>query len=778
MKIALPWEQFSDDEGRPLVGGRVSVYKHDSDILAEVFTLEGDIYSAAPNPFLTADDGRIPTIWFEAAVVDVRLEKQNSDGSFEPLDTFQAGFDMPKAANSTFVYGMADLKDVSTDVGIVSVVGYYNQFDAPVRNYVWDPNCSLDPDGGVIVESNTGEEGRWILLWDDEYLPSSLYGVFAGVNEANIAAFLSYPDYVGTYQVRTPPSPRFLGGDYVTAGVLISTRAVYFDQGARFPYAEIECQRAIIPSNTSYVADFYFTGKDVSAHSSWFMTVDSFLTCNAKEMVVDDTNYFFDNTVKLNRVLEDKTIIYTANKRLPVTYSNSGRITFNNSNIVGTGIFDSTDLISFVSTDFRDDWFSVLTIDFSQNVICHTVSLNNIRLSNFRHVHNYVNALKYDGQTTVDLAGRSMTSWTNDFATEIRNAFVDTLDVDMSGADIVMKNVHINNLTANCRYLTVSDGSDVSFPYQPVVNAFWGNDSRIHSSAPWTDTSLQAVFDNCYVATSFNYVPDNETLNAVLSFEGCNIQENVVIKAKSLKMHRCSTKNATIQVYPYKEDNKYKMYVDLQDNTFDNSNPVEFTKLKVSSGGTMIEDENVYGIIVDWTIVGNSFVGNNEGLRCRFWQHRLGTENNRLFIAFSSEGSIVYSGNTGKCPADTAKGLGANNGDQLTPSTVHYVNVDGTHYVTLFKEQKVRLMPKMKEDLVVYNWDMEAVGGSSYCYKYYYDGNQDYTLNQSGAQWIYPWCVIWENSDNGDFFSYGFSKYGHVDQDSGYPASFWIWYYN
>lgn len=763
MKIALPWEQFSDDEGRPLVGGRVSVYKHDSDILADVYTLEGDIYSAAQNPFLTADDGRIPTIWFEAAVVDVRLEKQNSDGSFEPLDTFQAGFDMPKAANSTFVYGMAELKDVSTDVGIVSVVGYYNQFDAPVRNYVWDPNCSLDPDGGVIVESNTGEEGRWILLWDDEYMPSSLYGVFAGVNEANIAAFLSYPDYVGTYQVRTPPIPRFLGGDYVTAGVLISTRAVYFDQGARFPYAEIECQRAIIPSNTSYVADFYFTGKDVSAHSSWFMTVDSFLTCNAKEMVVDDTNYFLDNMVKINRVLEDKTVIYTANKRLPVTYSNSGRITFNNTTIVGKGIFDSTDLISFVSTDFRDDWFAVLTIDFSQNVICRTVSLNSISLSNFKYVHNYVNALKYDGQTTVDLAGRSMTSWTNDFATEIRNAFVDTLDVDMSGADIVMKNVHINNLTANCRYLTVSDGSDVSFPYQPVVNAFWGNDSRIHSSAPWTDTSLQAVFDNCYVATSFDYVPDNETLNAVLSFEGCNIQENVVIKAKSLRMHRCSTNNATIQIYPYYDSDNgfYRMYVNLEGNVFNNTTPIEFTRIELDGNGN--HNESVTDIRVDWYIVGNTFAGNSEGLRCRYWQYRYGNHAGSVFIyrGDNVNSSVTYKGNLGLCPSESGKGISCND-FSAAEWYIHTVGADKYSYFIANWGHK-RLMPNVRDagaGYSLYYLGTRSIDDDEYAIKTY-DG-ADLRIART-TLFMYPRSSQ-DNDSNGDFFLHAPCMIGEVTQ--------------
>ena len=98
MKIASSIEQYFDDEGRPLVNGRVTFYDHDSDTPAEIFYLVGNDYTAAPNPQFTADDGRIPTVFFEASVKDVKVEKQLPDGSYALLDTFEVGFDFPKAA--------------------------------------------------------------------------------------------------------------------------------------------------------------------------------------------------------------------------------------------------------------------------------------------------------------------------------------------------------------------------------------------------------------------------------------------------------------------------------------------------------------------------------------------------------------------------------------------------------------------------------------------------------------------------------------------------------
>jgi hypothetical protein len=333
MKIASSIEQYFDDEGRPLVNGRVTFYDHDSDIQAEIFYLVGDEYTAAPNPQITADDGRIPTVFFEASVKDVKVEKQLPDGSYALLDTFEIGFDYPKAANATLAYGIDALKNTDPAVGIVQVVGYYSEFDAPTRWYVWDKNCSLDSDGGVIIESDVGEEGRWILLWDDELLPSSVYGILPNENEANIAGFLSYPDYVGTFQIRTPPIPRFMSGVYTTVGYLQTTKALYFDEDAYFTGAEIHCDRAIVPVNSHYVADFYFTGKDVEAHSSWFKSIEAFWRCTADKLIIDKTNYFVNTQIKLTLELNGE------HEELQRIYTEIGRLCFEQAKDTPEGFF-------------------------------------------------------------------------------------------------------------------------------------------------------------------------------------------------------------------------------------------------------------------------------------------------------------------------------------------------------------------------------------------------------------------------------------------------------
>ena len=46
MKLSLGQNQFFDDAGRPLSGGSVSVYLHDSDTFATVYTLDGGVIRA------------------------------------------------------------------------------------------------------------------------------------------------------------------------------------------------------------------------------------------------------------------------------------------------------------------------------------------------------------------------------------------------------------------------------------------------------------------------------------------------------------------------------------------------------------------------------------------------------------------------------------------------------------------------------------------------------------------------------------------------------------
>lgn len=662
MKIASSIEQYFDDEGRQLVNGRVTFYDHDSDTPAEIFYLVGNDYTAAPNPQFTADDGRIPTVFFEASVKDVKVEKQLPDGSYALLDTFEIGFDYPKAANATILYGMDELRDLNTEVGIVQVVGYYDKYDCPVRWYVWDPNCSLDADAGVIVESNTGVEGRWILFYDDELLPSSFYGIKPGENETNLSGFTSYPDFVGTYKIRTPKMPRFLSGTYTTDGSIHTPKTLYFDDGATFPSCDFQCAAAVIPHNSTYVSEFYFTSENVEAHSSWFRTAQQFLTCGANVLVIDKTNYITDYRITLPCSIVSKTLMYTVNQRFPLTYVNNGRLTLSRVNIMGNGVFNQTDKLTFAYMEIHDDWWlSPSAVDWATTVYARSTSLNTLLLANFKSVDAYIAAVKANGDTILDLAGRRVTNLSigTDSITELRNVQCTNLSISKSGSDVVLRDVHAENVYATCRYLSTYDNCDLDFSSEPSVLACWFYDSRINASTQWY-TSKQVIAENCWMGIVFRFATDNVTDHAVLSFTDCRFQENVLFEVKRISMTRCTTSNNTIRIYPHKYDDKYVLSCYFDSCTFNNNTPIEFTKF---------DDDNVYDVYFSpVTFTNNSFI--NQGIKCRYWQHRVGNNYGKRFIARvlynpsvnpdDMHHTYLYSGNWGNCPKENFEKFGAN----------------------------------------------------------------------------------------------------------------------
>ena len=66
-----------DEENRPVVAGRVSVFVHDSNVLASVYTMEGDQYVPAQNPQFLDGYGRLQaTLFAELGVYDVKIERR------------------------------------------------------------------------------------------------------------------------------------------------------------------------------------------------------------------------------------------------------------------------------------------------------------------------------------------------------------------------------------------------------------------------------------------------------------------------------------------------------------------------------------------------------------------------------------------------------------------------------------------------------------------------------------------------------------------------------
>jgi hypothetical protein len=213
MYCSLGQNQFFDDAGAPLSAGRVKIYAKGSDTLLPIYEDNGDGFVPAQNPVITANDGRIPTVFWPAALVDVVVEKSNGDGTYTELDSYVAGLDLASVEAVQGVGSITELRSIMPSENmVVQVNGYYMAGDSPTRKYLWVAGAANTDDGGYVIRSNSDNGGRWVMLWDDpEFLPVSLYGVMCGYSgyakTSNIPALETLGHYVivGGVRVEVPP---------------------------------------------------------------------------------------------------------------------------------------------------------------------------------------------------------------------------------------------------------------------------------------------------------------------------------------------------------------------------------------------------------------------------------------------------------------------------------------------------------------------------------------------------------------------------------------------
>ncbi len=769
-------ERFLDLNEQPLVNGKVEILDPVSNNFLTIWSYSDDEYTVMTNPARLDIEGRVTQTIFCDRIVYVRVYKylgrdENNHEIFEFIRDFYAG-ENENSESREYVVGIEDLKDLDPSVNSsVNVLGYFNAFDCPMRQYVWDANCTQDPDNGYVVASDVSSTGRWILVFSGEYLPSSYYGVYPG-QVANINALMAYPEKVGTRLIPTAPGIWFVPGQYDVDTNINTDKKVLLDANTTFLCDYFFCGNLTVkgePQNA--ICDFDFRDPEQEAHSSWFKTMAGYLTCGAKKYIFDAKDNFLNHTLQnANYTLQNK--IIEGQTRLPVTYSGDNcRITFNNCVINAERIFNSTDKLGFAYTEIHDHWWnSPASIDFYNNVAARSISINSLVIDNFTNMTAYVNALGADGQQVIDLAGRSIYNLDLPLSVvELRNTHVtNNANIAANGRNITIRNCQLDNAIITCNQLSVYD-SRIYFNMEPSVNAAWFNDSEIRAGSDFVNKAAQYICEDCTVGINFKRVTDNTSRDGYLGFTRCAFENNV-INSKTLIMKNCDCDGCTIKVYPYKDGDVYKMYCYFEGNRFISGVPIEFTKIDQINGSYQ---DDVYEIVVNWTIMNNFFAGNTEGLRCRYWQHRTGSNYGKTFIAWSNDNAIVYKDNTGDCPDDNASQLSVTNGTGCE-ANFYWAQLSEDAWVTLVKSYPKRVMMNLKANAQAYHWNTEAINNNVFAVRTRYTGNDGGAFETGQGCWIYPWSHLMDSIDNGDLFKAGFSKWGKLRENdpSYYP---WTW---
>lgn len=787
MKISLDNSVYIDrTTGKP-VEGKLCIYLANTDVLATTYTYEGNNgYVEAPNPVLLhsglTDDSLFVELGLYRLTVyrytgpEGQMSAESPDEYFTQIDEFDFGLDYDvQASMKNVVDTIGDLENADPALKFVTVLWHDTAGDCIPRQYFWDAGAQDNIDGGYVVGSEVSDTGRWILLWADEILPCTVYGVTPS-NTSNLNLLLNYPDTVGSLHLVTAPCVRFVSGTYTPNFTYATDKELVFDGDAKFTAATFQCPRARVMGNQpSFVANFEFSASDAEAHSSWFRTLQGFWHCDAKYLFLDDVNYFTSTLLTSNVNLSGKVVLGSG--RLLNTYANGVYFLVGANTSISGRIFSSVDFVRFLSDGWGDGVF-VRTGTWDPGLISagHHIQFDSTPdLDLFENADRWVKTMVERRERlnsvvwsdfTLDLQNRRLDNINPGKFTEIRNGTFNRLTINgTSTSDITLRNVTASDFTLSCRYISVYD-SDVSFSMEPSISAIWGYDSRINSAIPWRTPAVQAIFERCWIGIVFNRVTNNEHAEALLSFTECQFQRNVGVTTKNLEMYRCKTDNGSIKIYPYKSGDRYYLKATLIGNNFNSDSPIEFTKIDTIDGRWQ---EDCYDCILQWNIVGNTFLGNDEGLRMRYWQNRVGSYYSRTFAKMNAYGlsSVVYEGNVGKCPAEKAN---TNNGPTASDSQQsewYWVELGNGQYMSLFKSRwgAKRLVPDVTESShFAYNSNMSAVGGNGLgviTRSFYSDA-----LDQSKNQYVYPWSHFNDSIENGDFFLYGISKFGKVEEPS------------
>ena len=686
MMECYPSQVFVDDEMKPLVSGRLTVYDHDTNVLARIYSLEGQDYVAMDNPVRLDEAGRLgASIFAELGVYDVKLEKYNGDGTFADFDNFEMGIDAKlDQVGRDSVKDIDALKDldpsVSTDV--VTVEEY------PRRDYLWDPDAIDNEDGGVVIASDVSATGRWLLLTDCPYIKSSVYGVING-DTTNINALFNFPRVIGSMNMVTPTTIWLEPGNYALGSSYVCTKKLAIGPntswtGSIMVPCDIEILGKAAPLGA--IGDIRFSNRNCTAHSSWYPSVTEFWHSGADVYVVDSENYFSDSRLTSPVNLSGKVVI--GKGTLVSSYVNNSYFTVSSTTSIDNEFFvPSTDFVRIASQGFGDNLFRP-SGSWDPGLINsgHHVQFDQVPdLDLFANAQRWVDTMlerRARLSTAVwslmelDLQGRSCANIRLDQAmtfTTVKNAIVTNAIrvVYSTSFNNVKSTVVVAGTAASHPTLFVTD-SDITvdryYTYLDGINAY---NSNIYIAGPTgidpVDTSLSmygGTFEG-YIKLSAGHA-DSYTLGKELALRNVFIKNNFKWQVNRIYMEGC-TSACPIDLYPAAGgDGKFYYNCVMNRNTFLGTFRLWITYWwDANHYHTEIQRDAVK--FNQMSITNNSFQTNDtHGVKMTMWnvkaaQPMMAQVYSSDLGGYTDTGVFCYEGNTGHCPLMTPHAINNTN---------------------------------------------------------------------------------------------------------------------
>ena len=640
-----------DNNGSIIPGGKIDVFDPVSNTPVDVYVYDGanDRYVISTNPIYLNGASRPEHTYFCDRLVLCRLYKYIGNFSDPRVDDdtnnwayvreWNGSYTEDTVKNDTILYGIESLTTANTDLGSVTVVGYYNNHDCEARTYYWDDKCTQTPDNGYIVKSNDKDIGRWILKFDGEYLPSTYYGVYPG-SEANINALLTYVDTVGTASIKTAPGVYFVRGNYTASSVALTTaKKLLIDNDSSFTRASITSSTDITViggATNHYITDLY--GVKV-AHSSWYKSLQGFLDSGAKELIFDENiNVTQAPVLTKNTSLHNVHLVNNTNMYAGWMGFNNFMLTLDRCTVDDHLFYPSTSRIFFQNMLVTDRYFyapTVKNMDISR-INCDDFNFN---LCNFDNAEIYLKWMYQKGNTDIDMQGRIVSDI--DFAPSLiglHNCRFNTLTLNDSSKSVFLENCQGTLRSVNSANLNIYD---CRFTLDTNLALASGGLLHINESVITGTGDIQA-------GANFALLIEHSTVEPSITcpyVTSTNAQPyDVIVKSSTIgdaelkKLEMTNSKAGTIKIYG--SAGNAIGNVKLENNVID-----DFGFFTVTNFESTVNN----CVFVQTRIVNNTF---NNSFTCPFYVTD-SVSNKYEFISRTGAHDYLYRGNNGQCPIDS-----------------------------------------------------------------------------------------------------------------------------
>ena len=640
---------FEDINRNALVHGKLEILDPVSNNQLTIWSYTDDQYTVMANPVILDIEGRVPQTVFCDRIVYVRVyafkgNDENNKPIYEFVRDFYAG-ENENAESREYIVGIEALKDLDPSVNSsVNVLGYFNAYDCPMRQYVWNYECTQDADNGYIVASDVSDKGRWILVFSGEYLPSNYYGVYPG-HTANINALLSYIDYVGTALTKTAPGVWFVPGKYSDSTVaLITNKKLLIDNSSSFSYKSITSNDdiKIVGGETNhYITDLYGVK---TAHSSWYKTFQGFLDSGAKELIFDqNVNVTQAPVLTKNTTLHNVHLVNNTNMYAGWMGFNNFMLTLDRCTVDDHLFYPSTSRIFFQNMSVTDRYFYVPTV---QNIDISRINCDdfNFNLCNFDNASVYLKWKYQKGVTDIDMEGRLVSDI--DYApslTGLHNCRFNTLTLNDSSKSVFLENcqgtirsVNVKTLKIQKCMLTIDVNVTLNGGILDIV------DSELSGSGVFSAGNAYALNierSNVSQNITFPYITNPASQYYDIIIDNSNVTGTIEVK----KLTMTNSKAGTVKIYGAVGGALPAIgNVKLENNVID-----DFGFFTVTNFESTISN----CLFVQTRIVNNTF---NNSFTCPFYVTD-SSSNKHEFISRTGAHDFFYRGNNGLCPIDSTQ---------------------------------------------------------------------------------------------------------------------------